>query len=82
MCIRDSSTGVDGRSAAGLVVGAGRNMSTHGADRIAKGGAVLDRQPFNGIGIITAPDLGIVAPVSYTHLKSGPAPIWMQWCPS
>ena len=52
--------GADGGASSGLVVGRGGYVGTHGRHGIAEGGAVLDGQPGNGIGVVAAPDLGAV----------------------
>ena len=46
-------------------------MRTHGADRVAKGGAVLDEHTLDGIGVVAAPDLRGV--VQHTGVKPAAA---------
>ena len=50
--------GAQGNGAAGLMVGAGRDMGAHGRNRVAEGGAVLNGQPLDGVGVVAAPELG------------------------
>ena len=46
-------------------------MAAHGSDGIAEGGAILDFQPLNGIGIVAAPDLGEI--VEHSRIKPSAA---------
>ena len=50
--------GIDRSVATGLLVGALRYMGAHSGNRIAEGRSVLDRQPFDGVGVVACPDLG------------------------
>ena len=53
----DNGAGLQRGHTPGLVIRAGGNMGSHSRHRVTIRGAVLDRQPFNGVGIIAAPDL-------------------------
>ena len=69
--MRHIGTGVNGRGAENLMIRNGGNMCADAADGIAHGGAVLDFQTFNGIGIITCPALGCI--VQQTRIKASAA---------
>ena len=53
--------GFPGGCCARLMVGGSRNMGTHGRNGITVGGSLLNGQSGNGVGVVAAPNLGMVS---------------------